>query len=92
LSVPVPAVPLIQLTIFLVPHTLNALATVNGAPLILRPVESTRNLSVVPAASITVSHKPAEPVTEPMMILQPPVPTAAPAQHPAKKLWLPELL
>jgi hypothetical protein len=54
-------------------QTLNALATVNGAPLILNPVESTRNLSHVPAARITVSHKPAVPTIEPMIVLQPPV-------------------
>jgi hypothetical protein len=88
LSVPVPAVPLIQLTIFLEPQTLNALATVNGAPLILKPEASTRNLSVEPAASITVSHKPAVPTTEPMMVLQPPVTIAQPELHPKKLLRL----
>jgi len=84
----VPPVALRPLTIFLVPQTLNA----NGAPLIVRPVESTRNLSQVPAASTTVLHNPAVPTIEPTMVLQPPVTTAAPAQHPAKKLWLPEIL
>jgi hypothetical protein len=67
-------------------HTLNALATVNGAPLILNPVESTRNLSVEPAANITVLHKPAVPTTEPMMVLQPPVTTAQPELHPKNRL------
>jgi hypothetical protein len=50
----------------------------------LNPVESTRNLSQVPAASMTVSHKPAVPATDPMMVLQPPVTTAPPELYPTK--------
>ena len=56
----------------------------NGDPLILNPVESTRNLSQVPAASKTVLHKPAEPTIEPIMVLQPPVTIAQPELHPTK--------
>ena len=81
---PVPPVPLIQLTIFLVPHTLKALATVNGEPLILKPVASTRNRSVEPAANITVLHNPAVPVIEPIIVLLQPVVTAQPDIHPTK--------
>jgi hypothetical protein len=62
-------------------------ATVSGAPLIVKPVESTRNLSVEPAASTTVLHKPAVPTIEPMMVLQPPVTTAQPELHPKNKLF-----
>jgi hypothetical protein len=53
----------------------------------LNPVASTRNLSVVPAASITVLHKPAVPTIEPMIVLQPPVTTAQPELHPKNKLF-----
>ena len=92
LSVPVPPVPLIQLTMFLVPHTLIAPPPPpeNGEPLILKPVASTFNLSHVPAANITVSHKPAEPTTEPMIKLLEPVTTAHPAKHPMNVLLLPD--
>jgi hypothetical protein len=65
-------------------HTLNALATVNGAPLILNPVESTRNLSHAPAASTTVLHNPAVPTIEPMIVLLQPVVTTQPELHPTK--------
>jgi hypothetical protein len=92
LLVPVLPVPLIQLTILFVPHTLNALGALNGAPLILNPVASTLNLSVVPAANITVLHKPAVPSTVPMIKLQPPVTTAQPARRPMKLLYLPMVL
>jgi hypothetical protein len=77
---------------FLVPQTLNALATVNGEPLILKPVLSTRSLSVVPAAKITVLHKPAVPATEPMIVLLQPVVTAHPELQPIKLLRLPVVL
>jgi hypothetical protein len=73
---------------FLVPQTLNAPAPpLNGVPLILKPVASTRSRSVVPAASTTVSHKPAEPVIEPIIVLLPPVTTAQPELHPKNKLF-----
>jgi len=62
-------------------------ATVSGAPLIVNPVESTRNLSVVPAANTTVLHNPAVPTIEPTMVLQPPVTTAQPELHPKNKLF-----
>jgi len=77
-------VPLRQLTIFCVPQTLNALGALNGAPLILNPVASTRNLSHAPAASITVLHKPAVPTIEPTIVLLQPVTTAQPELHPTK--------
>ena len=81
-----------QLTMFVVLQTLNALGTVNGAPLICSPVASTRNLSVVPAANITVLHKPAAPNPEPMIKLLEPVVTAQPALHPKKMLLKPVVL
>jgi len=84
LLVPVPPVPPIQLTMLVELQTLKALATVNGAPLILNPVASTFNRSVVPAANITVLHKPASPTTEPIMVLLQPVVTAHPELHPIK--------
>jgi len=69
-----------------VPHTLNALVTVNGDPLIVKPVASTRSLSVLPAPSITVLHNPAVPTIEPMIVLLQPVVTAHPASQPKKLL------
>jgi hypothetical protein len=74
---------------FVVLQTLNALGALNGEPLILKPVASTFNLSHVPAANITVSHKPAEPTIEPMIKLLEPVVTAHPALHPKNVLLLP---
>jgi hypothetical protein len=56
----------------------------NGVPLILKPVASTRNLSVLPAANITVLHKPAVPGTAPMIVLLQPVVTVQPELHPMK--------
>ena len=92
LSIPVPPVPLIQLVIFLVPHTLNAPATVSGEPLILNPEASTLSLSVVPAANITVLHNPAVPNIDPMIKLLEPVVTAHPALQPINVLTLPVVL
>jgi hypothetical protein len=60
--------------------------------LILKPVESTLNLSHVPAANITVSHKPAEPTIEPMIKLLEPVVTAQPALQPKKLFNVPVVL
>jgi hypothetical protein len=68
-------------------HTLNALGALNGAPLILNPVESTRNLSHAPAASTTVLHNPAVPTIEPIIVLLQPVTTAQPELHPKNKLF-----
>jgi hypothetical protein len=89
----VPPVPLIQLTIFLVPQTLNApLPPLNGVPLILNPVSSTRSLSQLPAAKITVLHKPAAPTIEPIIVLFDPVVTEYPELHPKNKLFEPVVL
>ena len=92
LFVPVPPVLLIQLTMLVELHTLNALAAVNGLPLIHKPVSSTFNLSQVPAANITVLDKLVVPVIEPIIVLLIPVVTAHPELHPTKIFLAPVVL
>ena len=81
---PVPPVPLKQLTMLLVLHTKIGIG--NKDPLTDRPNASTFSRSVVPAARITVSLSPADPITPPMIVLFDPVVTAHPAFRPKKLL------
>ena len=65
---------------------------VNSAPLMHRPVLSTRRRSQVPAAKITVLQRPAVPTILPIMVLAQPVVTAQPALQPRNMLRQPVVL
>jgi hypothetical protein len=84
LLVPVPPVPLIQLTMLVVLQTLNALAPPPPIrlPLMYKPVLLTHNLLVPPGAMTTVLVSVVVPRKVPRMMFDPPVVTQQPALQP----------
>jgi hypothetical protein len=86
LLVPVPPVPDTQLTMLLVPHTLNVEAVETRLPLTNRPVELTHNLLHPPGAMTTVLVRVVVPKKLPKMMLLAPVVTQQPALQPRNML------